>query len=52
MITLVGLMANFIALGVLLAHDTSFKAELPIWVQVLICLSIIFYETLDAVDGK
>ena len=52
MITLIGLVGNLITLGIFLLYDTTWTAELPIWLYILMAATVFLYQTLDAIDGK
>ena len=52
MITLVGLLGNFVALALFLMQDTAFREVLPFWQYVFAAFCCFAYQTLDAVDGK
>ena len=52
MITLLGLFGPMIAVLNLIIHDTSMSILLPWWTYLFGAISIFFYQTMDAVDGK
>lgn len=52
MITLLGLFGPMIALLNHVLHDTTMSVLQPGWCYALGAVSIFFYQTMDAVDGK
>ena len=52
MITLLGLMANLLALFVFQSYDTTATKEIPLWLAALFSCCLFIYQTMDAIDGK
>ena len=52
MITLLGLIANMLAMCIVVWYDTTFKEVLPTWLYVLYVVALFIYQTFDAIDGK
>lgn len=50
--TLLGLIVPFIELFVILYYDWTFSKVLPNWVFLIGALSLFWYQTIDAIDGK
>ena len=52
MVTLLGLFGPLIALLILIVNDPTMSVLQPTWCLVLSSVSLFFYQTMDAVDGK
>ena len=52
MITLLGLVGNLLTLSIFLAYDTTWTEILPLWLYLMMAVTVFLYQTLDAIDGK
>jgi hypothetical protein len=50
--TIMGLIFPILHLAVFLYYDWTFTEQLPQWTFLLGAISLFWYQTIDAVDGK